>query len=237
LASQTSGQSYNAPLYCHRWTLLGTEAEPKGYKYADPRREEGSTKLVLWKSGGKAFKVSASATAAFPISYDLQAGVDQGDVDVELVVGTDRLCMRCDDFDFVASEGKVFSAKSSQFECSFPLSCPSPSASSRIGLLLARGGPFAAECDVVVKGNLAGEARGWRHRRATNDFESDRASEAPLSDAALRALASVSGQELTYTCSPPGSGVRMGVDRDEDGFYDRDELDEGSDPADPSSTP
>jgi hypothetical protein len=31
--------------------------------------------------------------------------------------------------------------------------------------------------------------------------------------------------------------MRVGVDRDEDGFFDRDELDAGSDPADPSSTP
>jgi hypothetical protein len=29
----------------------------------------------------------------------------------------------------------------------------------------------------------------------------------------------------------------MGVDRDEDGFFDRDEIDGGSDPADPGSTP
>ena len=36
---------------------------------------------------------------------------------------------------------------------------------------------------------------------------------------------------------PPGSGMRAGIDRDEDGFLDRDELDAGSDPADPLSTP
>jgi hypothetical protein len=31
--------------------------------------------------------------------------------------------------------------------------------------------------------------------------------------------------------------LRIGVDRDEDGFFDRDEIDAGSDPADPSSIP
>ena len=36
---------------------------------------------------------------------------------------------------------------------------------------------------------------------------------------------------------PPGSGLRIGIDRDEDGFFDRDEIDGGSDPADPGSTP
>ncbi len=36
---------------------------------------------------------------------------------------------------------------------------------------------------------------------------------------------------------PPGSGRRIGVDRDEDGFFDRNELDAGTDPADPASLP
>ncbi len=43
------------------------------------------------------------------------------------------------------------------------------------------------------------------------------------------------GQELTYTCVPPGSGVRIGIDRDEDGFPDRTEIEAGSDPADANS--
>jgi hypothetical protein len=42
---------------------------------------------------------------------------------------------------------------------------------------------------------------------------------------------------VTYTCAPPGSGERIGIDRDEDGYLDGDELDAGSDPADPDSTP
>jgi hypothetical protein len=36
---------------------------------------------------------------------------------------------------------------------------------------------------------------------------------------------------------PPGTGHRIGVDRDRDGYLDRDELDNGSDPGDPASTP
>jgi sugar lactone lactonase YvrE len=104
----------------------------------------------------------------------------------------------------------------------------------RIDLLIARAA--AGECDLVVKGTVAGEARGW-YRTAAGTFRSDRASEALVSDAALRALAATAGQQLTYTAVPPGSGVRIGVDRDEDGFFDRDELDAGSDPADPSSNP
>jgi DNA-binding beta-propeller fold protein YncE len=103
----------------------------------------------------------------------------------------------------------------------------------RIDLLIGRAA--LGECDVTVKGPVAGQQRGW-HRLASGLFRSDRASEPLLSDLALRALATA-GQELTYTCAPPGSGLRMGVDRDEDGFFDRDEVDAGSDPADPNSVP
>lgn len=59
----------------------------------------------------------------------------------------------------------------------------------------------------------------------------------PLSDALLRLAAVTTGRALTYTCAPPGSGYRIGVDRDEDGFLDGDARAAGSDPADPSDTP
>jgi YVTN family beta-propeller protein len=107
-------------------------------------------------------------------------------------------------------------------------------AGSRIALLLARAA--AGECDVVVKGVLAGEARGWV-RLPAGTFQSDRGSESPIAEATLRAQAGVGGQERTYGCVPPGSGTRIGIDRDEDGHYDRTELDVGSDPADPASVP
>lgn len=38
----------------------------------------------------------------------------------------------------------------------------------------------------------------------------------PITEAALRAKASVAGQDLTFTCSTPGSGNRMALDRDQD---------------------
>jgi hypothetical protein len=64
-------------------------------------------------------------------------------------------------------------------------------------------------------------------------FQSDRQSEAALSDNELRTLASADGGQITYTCVPPGEGVRLGLDRDEDTLFDRDEIDAGTDPADP----
>ena len=104
----------------------------------------------------------------------------------------------------------------------------------RIDLLVARAA--AGECDLVVKGNLAGEDRGWL-RLPSGEFRSDRASDANTTKAALRKQAKVVGQERTFTCVPVGSGERIGIDRDEDGARDRDEIDAGSDPADPGSLP
>ncbi len=71
----------------------------------------------------------------------------------------------------------------------------------------------------------------------SGDFETDRVEEAPLSDGAIRALANTAEQEITFTCVPPGSGVRIGIDRDGDGYGDGDELDHGSDPSDAGSIP
>jgi hypothetical protein len=51
----------------------------------------------------------------------------------------------------------------------------------------------------------------------------DLADRAPKSDAKLRAEVDQAGHELTYTCVPVGSGVRMALDRDLDGIYNRDE--------------
>lgn len=108
--------------------------------------------------------------------------------------------------------------------------------SQRVDLLLQRAlitAP-ARECDLVVKGMLAGERRGWV-LAGDGLFQSDRAAEARLTHTQLRALATEA--PLTFTCVPPGSGVRIGIDRDRDGFYDRDELDAGSDPANPRGMP
>ncbi len=107
-------------------------------------------------------------------------------------------------------------------------------ANPRLDLLRQRAD--AGECDLVVKGRIGGEDRGAFYVGGSQ-FVTDRAGDAPISDTTLRALANTAGQELTYTCVPPGSGARIGIDRDGDSFGDRDELDAGSDPADAASVP
>jgi DNA-binding beta-propeller fold protein YncE len=105
---------------------------------------------------------------------------------------------------------------------------------NRIDLLVARDD--ANDCDLVAKGVVNGEARGWVYVSG-NNFRSDRAADPLISKTALRQLAATAGQEIVFTCVPPGSGTRIGIDRDEDTYFDRDELDAGSDPADPLSRP
>jgi hypothetical protein len=65
-------------------------------------------------------------------------------------------------------------------------------------------------------------------------FQSDRAAEPAVSDTQLRAQANTDGREVTYTCVPPGEGMRLGLDRDGDGIFDQDEVDAGTDPANPN---
>jgi hypothetical protein len=99
----------------------------------------------------------------------------------------------------------------------------------RIDLLIARAAASPSECDVIVKGTLSGEQRGW-YRLGDGTFQSDKVAELPIADATLRAVAATAGQDLTYTCAPPGWGQRGGVDRDGDGAFDGDDAD----PADPN---
>ena len=102
---------------------------------------------------------------------------------------------------------------------------------SRIELMIDRDN--AGDCELVVKGISGGVARGYLFVGA-DSFQPDRASEAVIDKTTLRNQAAAAGQELTYTCVPPGAGTRIALDRDEDGFYDRDELDRGFDPGDPT---
>lgn len=95
---------------------------------------------------------------------------------------------------------------------------------------IANGGSMG----LIVKGRIGGEARGWFLQGG--QFVSDRQGEPTLTAAQLLAQAAA-GSELTYTLVPAGSQVRLGADRDLDGFPDRTELDAGSDPADAGSVP
>ena len=87
---------------------------------------------------------------------------------------------------------------------------------------------------LVVKGLRGGEARGWVYQ-GSGGLQSDRQGESTTLDALRSATAA--NEPVTITAVPKGTEVRSGVDRDSDGFFDRDELDVGSDPADAGSVP
>jgi DNA-binding beta-propeller fold protein YncE len=96
----------------------------------------------------------------------------------------------------------------------------------RIDLLVARAaapfpskilGPGATECDLIAKATRDGHTTGYV-RRPSGLFEPDDGG-AALDDAGLRNVAAGGGR-VTYTCQPPGSGPRTGVDRDADTVAD-----------------
>jgi hypothetical protein len=89
----------------------------------------------------------------------------------------------------------------------------------RILLLEARA--ELGECDLVAKGSRRGAALGFLYLGG-GLYRAASAAAPPVTSAMLRALAD-GGQPITYTCAPPGSGVRIGLDRDEDGILDADE--------------
>ncbi len=90
------------------------------------------------------------------------------------------------------------------------------------------------EIGLVARGIYNGEQRSFTHIGLTQ-YQSDRSAEI-VSHTTLAASASA-GAEITFTAVPAGTQERIGIDRDLDGYYDRDELDACADPADPSSTP
>lgn len=106
------------------------------------------------------------------------------------------------------------------------------SAISRYGILQAQADMGA--CDLVVHGILNGISRGLYYK-GNGNFFTDRVGE-EITDETLKQLVR-SGAVLTVMAVPPGSGYRMGIDRDEDGWLDRDEMDLGTDPADSSDFP
>jgi YVTN family beta-propeller protein len=91
--------------------------------------------------------------------------------------------------------------------------------SPRINLMIQRAGtPFVSkalggavrECDLVAHVAQGGRIKGFLYDSGSRTFIPDDGT-ARVSDAALRALAAVPGQEVTYTAVPPGSGSRIAL--------------------------
>jgi hypothetical protein len=114
------------------------------------------------------------------------------------------------------------------------LTASSPVAAvARVNVLSRRAD--AGDCDLVAKTTVSGGEAGFLYV-GSGRFARDRRRQPSLTAAELRSLAD-SGRPVTYTCMPPGSGERAGVDRDGDGVWDGDERIAHTDPADPDSRP
>lgn len=95
---------------------------------------------------------------------------------------------------------------------------------------IAEGG----QVGLVCKGVQGGTDRGWVYAGG-GTFLSDLAGQT-INATTLRTSAAA-GSELTFTLVPMAEEIRVGIDRDADGYFDRDETVAGSNPADPASTP
>jgi DNA-binding beta-propeller fold protein YncE len=89
--------------------------------------------------------------------------------------------------------------------------------SERIDLLEARAAaPFTSklfggtvtECDLVAKVSIAGRPTGFLYNATRDEFVSS-SRRISRHDPQFRALARAPGQEITFTCVPPGSGPRI----------------------------
>jgi hypothetical protein len=69
-------------------------------------------------------------------------------------------------------------------------------------------GGAVKECDLVARVAQGGTISGFLFDPSTSSFVPSGGG-ANLSDSALRALAATAGQEVTFTCAPPGSGARL----------------------------
>jgi YVTN family beta-propeller protein len=79
----------------------------------------------------------------------------------------------------------------------------------------------AGNIDLIVKGTIDGQPRGLLYRPSAVAYEVDKSGLGPFPRVALRARIAA-GDTLSLMGVPPGSGVRMGIDRDLDGLLDGD---------------
>ncbi|MFL6514255.1 MAG: beta-propeller fold lactonase family protein [Chthoniobacterales bacterium] len=94
-----------------------------------------------------------------------------------------------------------------------------PALNTDWNLLQSQAG--AGNIDLIVKGTLDGRRHGLLFQSASNSYTSDTTGLGPFSQAQLKTKVQA-GDTMTFMGVPPGSGMRMGVDRDLNGELDGD---------------
>jgi YVTN family beta-propeller protein len=77
----------------------------------------------------------------------------------------------------------------------------------------------AGNVDLIVKGTVNGQRRGLLYRPSSRDYVTDKVGVGPFTRAKLKSKIAA-GDILTIMGVPPGSGRRMGIDRNLDGILD-----------------
>jgi hypothetical protein len=95
----------------------------------------------------------------------------------------------------------------------------STSISNDWSLLESQAG--AGNIDLIVKGTVDGKIRGLVYQPGSANYRPDTTNLTTLTRAQLTTKIQ-SGDRLSIMGVPPGSGIRMGIDRDEDGLLDGD---------------
>lgn len=93
-------------------------------------------------------------------------------------------------------------------------------AQNRIALMAVRA--EQGDCDLVAKGFMLGRERGFVYE--SGRFRTDISWGPDLDLDHLMSMAVNSKHALTFTCTPPGSGYRYGIDRDANGVPDGDQI-------------
>jgi len=79
----------------------------------------------------------------------------------------------------------------------------------------------ATKIDLIVKGTIDGKRRGLLYQPGTNNYKTDKTGLGPFTQTQLQAKIQA-GDTLTVIGVSPGSGARMGIDRDLNGELDGD---------------
>ena len=120
LSSATSGQTHSSNLPCGNWKLLGSPTNPKGYKYTDKELDDGTVKIVVWKTN-KLLKAVLHGKGPSTLAYDLQVGVPQGTVAATIESGGLTVCgVGAPSAGKDGADGKQFLGR----DCVAPPTCP-----------------------------------------------------------------------------------------------------------------
>ncbi len=181
------------------------------------------------------FSLDGQATRGFGLIHDgslpsVPVGLDQPGFNFP--PGPDGLQERLDVESYVLSFSSETHAAIGQEVTLNASNKNDPAVLARLNQLVALVEGAPTQIGLVMKGRIEGTQRGGYYL-GNGTFQTDVASET----IALQPLIDLvdTGSEITATVVPYVSRIRIGVDRDEDGKFDQDEIRAGTDPANPAS--